>query len=181
MSPRLTGVRDGAEWIGRASGAAGDRSRVDNERAAGINGHLEGIHGARRGSKNANAGARIRGAVAGATEPSDNARESNASAIEVRAPGDGAAEMRALPVERDEAARCTGVENVALVALEMREPGLACGDAGRVGALGRNESGGNVDGSTEACGLALIEEAKERRDKRAGEERETGKNGDTEE
>lgn len=72
--------------------------------------------------------------MAGAPEPADDAGEGDGAAIERRVPGHGAAEVRALPIQCEQAARAADAKDIALGACEVRKPELTIGDARRVGA-----------------------------------------------
>ena len=132
---------------------------------SGVDGHLHRVHGARRGAEDAHAGGRVGGAVAGAAEPAGDALE-----VEGAAPGDGAAQVGALPPQRQQAGVALEAEAAvgAGAGLEVAEPELAGRDADGVLARLRDERRGDGNLAAEALHAARPEERQEGR-QRAGQ------------
>src|SRR5690606_26103815 len=104
-----------AVWAGAArvlQVAVGDKAGVDVDRAVRQHRTAHGVHRARRRAEHADTSARIRGTVAWAAEPPDDAREVHGRAIKAGRPRHAAPEVRTLPVEGQQAARAAHAEHV---------------------------------------------------------------------
>src|SRR5690554_3449316 len=137
----LTRIGNGAQRVVLV--ARCDAARVDVHGAVAVNGKVHGVHGPRRGTEDADTGLRVGRAVARAAEPAGDAGEVHRGAVEGAVPGNGAAEVRALPVESQQATGTARTKDVAFSASQVHEPELALGHAVGFAAGLRDRASGN--------------------------------------